>query len=383
MIYGTTTPPDKFSKLFSQQLESLRGISALIVLFSHCFQAFIAPFDQTMYSIIRLLGQSAVMMFFVLSGFLIGHSIQKNRQHFGQFNLHFYIQQRCKRILPPFVFTLVLTTFLYYLTPYFFASENRTFLYDFGLMIRSEYAISFTDFLGTSFFLNGFLTPTVSANAALWSLSYEVWFYIIAAFIPYIFYQKTPTAIFCSTIVVLILSFLNIQFLLYFLVWLFAFCLSFHPFRAYLKDQIHLLKIMFLILALAILSFDFYQFHYVYMGQFYSTENFTWFNVCIGLFFACWLIELKNSKIQFKPIFAQSAGFSYTLYVTHFPILLFIMGMFPQTLSNGLIGGVIALIISFLILVLCAKSLALFLEPQFRRSNINKKPSSKFKKPTK
>ena len=44
------------AKTFSLQLESLRGLSAIVVLFSHAFQAFVAPQDVTLYSIVRLLG---------------------------------------------------------------------------------------------------------------------------------------------------------------------------------------------------------------------------------------------------------------------------------------------------------------------------------------
>ena len=54
---------DKLSPYFSLQLESLRGISAIVVLFTHSFQAFIAPFDLSLYSWVRLLGQAAVMIF--------------------------------------------------------------------------------------------------------------------------------------------------------------------------------------------------------------------------------------------------------------------------------------------------------------------------------
>ena len=85
MIHPTS---DKLSPHFSLQLESLRGISAIVVLFSHCFQAFIAPFDTSLYSWVRLLGQAAVMIFFALSGYLIGYSIQHNIHQHGQFNLH-------------------------------------------------------------------------------------------------------------------------------------------------------------------------------------------------------------------------------------------------------------------------------------------------------
>src|SRR5690606_15385609 len=113
-------------------LESLRGLSAIVVLFSHCFQAFIAPFDLTLYSWVRLLGQAAVMMFFALSGYLIGISVQNNIYRHQQFNLGNYIRQRGQRILPPFLFALVLTLLLYGLAPLLFSSGSHQFQYSLG-----------------------------------------------------------------------------------------------------------------------------------------------------------------------------------------------------------------------------------------------------------
>src|SRR5690606_38767665 len=101
--------PDKLSPYFSLQLESLRGISAIVVLFTHCFQAFIAPFDLSLYSWVRLLGQAAVMIFFVLSGYLIGYYIQNNIHQHGQFILCRDTQRRNRRILPPSMFAIALS----------------------------------------------------------------------------------------------------------------------------------------------------------------------------------------------------------------------------------------------------------------------------------
>lgn len=357
-----------FTKRFSQQLESLRGISAIVVLFTHCFQAFIAPFDQTIYPLIRLLGQSAVMMFFVLSGYLIGHSIQKNIHLFGRFNIWHYLKQRCKRILPPFIFALALTALLYVLAPLYFASQSHAFVHDFGLMIRNSYDINLTDFIGTAFFLNGFITSTVSANAALWSLSYEVWFYILAICIP-LAHQKNMIIALVASALLVGLAYLNIQFFFYFLVWLAAFLLSFQSIRSLISAQLDILQHIFIGLALCIACFDFYQFHYVYMGQFYSTENFTWFNVCVGLAICCWLARLHQNKTDYAAPLPQTAHYSYTLYVTHFPLLLFIMGVFPQTLSNGIFGGLISLIMVMIILIGVAKFLAYFLEANQKQSS--------------
>lgn len=351
---------------FSQQLESLRGISAIIVLFSHCFQAFIAPFDLTFYSIVRLLGQAAVMMFFVLSGFLIGHSMQKNSHQFGHFNLKHYIQQRCKRILPPFIFALLLTVSLYYLAPYFFASQTQFFEHYFGIMIRYEYDIALLDFIGSMFFLNGFLTPTIAANAALWSLSYEVWFYVLAGFFPFLFHSKVSALIFLFVLAGL--SILNIQFLVYFFIWLTAFAFSFPQVQASILDTLQLVKIILLCLAVAIASFDAYQFHVVYQAAQYTTENFTAFNLCLGLALCCWLIQLQYQLKNYPTLWVKSADFSYTLYVTHFPLLLFMMGCFPQTLSNGLTGAIFSLISSIFSLIFIAYLIAKIIEPKRKTS---------------
>lgn len=349
-------------RAFSLQLESLRGLSAIIVLFSHCFQAVIAPLDQSIYPIIRLLGQAAVMMFFVLSGYLIGYSIQKNITRYQQFNLRQYIQQRCKRILLPFIFALILTVILYFIAPYFFASATQQILPQQPFMIRYAFDINLIELLGTALFLNGFLTSTLSSNAALWSLSYEVWFYVLAGCLM-LFRNRIAVLIFMITLG--LLSFLNLQFLLYFMVWLSAFAFSFLQSSTYILPlQLQAIKIFFAMLALLIAIFDFYQFHFLDQGKNYSAENFTYFNLCIGMAFCCWLVQLRFKLRHFTPIWVHSARFSYTLYVTHFPLILFSLGCFPFLLTSGLVFALFGTFVLMLICILFAYKVAQYLEPQ-------------------
>ena len=223
-------------KTFSLQLESLRGLSAITVLFSHAFQAFIAPQDVTFYSIVRLFGQAAVMMFFVLSGFLIGHSIQKNLLQNHTFSIRRYARQRFRRILPPFIFALFWMLLLYVLAPYFFATESHDFQLLPALMMRTAYDFSWVEVLGSVFFINEFLTPTLYANAPLWSLSYEVWFYLLAGLMA--MWQSTFVRI-GFVITLLILTVLNLQFLVYFGVWLLAFAFSFDQYRLQMSRYKH------------------------------------------------------------------------------------------------------------------------------------------------
>ena len=349
-------------KTFSLQLESLRGLSAIVVLFSHAFQAFVAPQDVTLYSIVRLLGQSAVMMFFVLSGFLIGHSIQKNIQKNQLFSIKIYTMQRCKRILPPFLFALFWMLLLYALAPYFFATQSHSFEIIPALMLRTAYDFSLHELVGSVFFVNEFLTPTLSANAPLWSLSYEVWFYVLAGLMA--MWQSTFARI-GFVITLLILSVLNLQFLVYFGVWLLAFAFSFDQVRSYLDAKsLKIIQWIFGIFALCIAMYDAYQFFVIDQVKTYQANLFTMFNACIGLVFAIFLLQLYQKQRTFQPIWASSARFSYTLYVTHFPILLFAMGVFPQSYMRSIWTSMLAVILSMLICIVFAWFMAKFLEPK-------------------
>ena len=349
-------------KTFSLQLESLRGLSAITVLFSHAFQAFIAPQDVTFYSIVRLFGQAAVMMFFVLSGFLIGHSIQKNLLQNHTFSIRRYARQRFRRILPPFIFALFWMLLLYVLAPYFFATESHDFQLLPALMMRTAYDFSWVEVLGSVFFINEFLTPTLYANAPLWSLSYEVWFYLLAGLMA--MWQSTFVRI-GFVITLLILTVLNLQFLVYFGVWLLAFAFSFDQVRSRL--DVHALKItqwIFAIFALCIAIYDAFQFFVIDQVKTYQANLFTMFNACIGVAFAIFLLQLFQKQHNFKPIWVSSARFSYTLYVTHFPILLFAMGVFPQSYLRSIWTSMLAVILSMLICIAFAWTMAKFLEPK-------------------
>ena len=352
----------RFDKTFILQLGSLRGLSAIVVLFSHAFQAFVAPQDVTFYSVVRLLGQSAVMIFFVLSGFLIGHSIQKNIQQNQLFSIQIYTMQRCKRILPPFLFALLWMLLLYYLAPYFFATHSHSFETVPALMLRTAYDFSLHELVGSVFFVNEFLTPTLSANAPLWSLSYEVWFYVLAGLMAVWRYAFARVGF---VITLLILSVLNLQFLVYFGVWLLAFAFSFDQVRSYLDAKsLKIIQWIFGIFALCIAMYDAYQFFVIDQVKTYQANLFTMFNACIGLVFAIFLLQLYQKQRTFQPIWASSARFSYTLYVTHFPILLFAMGVFPQSYMRSIWTSMLAVILSMLICIVFAWFMAKFLEPK-------------------
>ena len=111
--------------------------------------------NKAFFAVTRV-GLEAVVLFFVLSGFLVGGaSIRKALR--GEFFAGRYFIDRFARIYVPFVPALALTIglLIWFGIPFSWAEA--------GLNLAS---------------LQGAFAQPFSGNTALWSLSYEVWFYI-------------------------------------------------------------------------------------------------------------------------------------------------------------------------------------------------------------
>ncbi len=158
-------------------------MSAFAVVIGHANQILIAPAYDKLNPVMGLLAQSAVMIFFVMSGFLIGKSVSSNiARHGGRFLLVKYLVDRVIRIWPPLFFSLAFIVCLYKLAPLFFPSGTNAFLPAPGhTLARTAFTSDPTQLYGAALMLNGFVTDTPSANGPLWSLSIEVWYYFLAA----------------------------------------------------------------------------------------------------------------------------------------------------------------------------------------------------------
>jgi len=162
-----TGEQQKGAKDFYPSLDLLRFGAAAFVVLNHLrvnqFDSFSKVacepdiFKTVFFSATRL-GHEAVVVFFVLSGFLVG-GVSLARAKKGKLDIGRYALDRFTRIYVPFVPALVATILIYIW---------------FGL------SFGWGEALVNLVSLQGVLAPPFSANTALWSLSYEVWFYIAA-----------------------------------------------------------------------------------------------------------------------------------------------------------------------------------------------------------
>lgn len=146
-----------------EKLESIRGFCALYVVLFHVLPQKILILGFNMGILFRF-GSEAVIMFFILSGFVIKYSWEKTtNKSFKNFFL-----RRFTRIYIPLIFI---------------------FLLAYGLKSYTEGALTNPDWktlLGNLFMLQDVISlkPNVISavymgNGVLWSLSYEWWFYMI------------------------------------------------------------------------------------------------------------------------------------------------------------------------------------------------------------
>jgi peptidoglycan/LPS O-acetylase OafA/YrhL len=178
-------------KLPFEILDSIRGIAALYVVIAHCRgclwiggNQFMKMFpretwdfgDYMMFgaSMLTRLAVEFVIVFFVLSGFSIAHSLSSNKSA-----LPFY-KRRFIRIYPSYVVALIWAGLVFVLTRYWFPQWYDGSLTDFSYIRAYE----MNSYLDKSVILHNLLyMPGQGFVTPFWSLTYEVIFYLLAPFL--------------------------------------------------------------------------------------------------------------------------------------------------------------------------------------------------------
>ncbi len=188
-----TTPPPRPAVApdgaFSLLLDACRGLAALAVVLGHARSIFLVdfpalaaptPLDQGVYFL--AFGHQAVIVFFVLSGWLVGGTtlVQQWR---GTFSARSYALQRISRIylvlVPAMLLGLIAhAVYLALDTPPPAPGEPGA-MFDQMLSDSTETLYGLLTFLGNLIGLNTIVVPNYGGNEVLWSLSHEIVFYAL------------------------------------------------------------------------------------------------------------------------------------------------------------------------------------------------------------
>jgi peptidoglycan/LPS O-acetylase OafA/YrhL len=161
-------------------LELLRGLAALAVCAGHVRALLLPPYRQgggswweTGLYFLTCHGEAAVWIFFVLSGYLIGGTVLRQRAA-GTWNWPGYLLRRGVRLWVVLIPALALT----FLCDAWRGDAPIPVGPALPALIDPARSAAAT-FLGNLFFLQDLCFPTYGSNASLWSLAYEFWFYLL------------------------------------------------------------------------------------------------------------------------------------------------------------------------------------------------------------
>jgi peptidoglycan/LPS O-acetylase OafA/YrhL len=184
-------------RVFFNGLNELRALAALAVLFHHVE---LYKFNQGTPSLYRInglitefidsLGKNGVMLFFVLSGFLITYLLILEKEENSKINIKQFYLRRILRIWPLFYIILIIGFFVlpmfYYSFPDFFSNQNHFN----SLIINLKYGFNIIMF---GLFLSNFsggIYGNVAGASQSWSVSVEEQFYLIWPIVVSIFFKQ-------------------------------------------------------------------------------------------------------------------------------------------------------------------------------------------------
>lgn len=164
--------------MHQKKFDSFRGVAAIVVLLGHIVQSLMERLtgpDATIVLTAGIAARHAVLVFFLLSGYLITASIRANIRKNGRFVAIDYLTARITRIYPPLVGAILLSLLVLGAIHGFDLTAHYglpTDLY----VAREAFTISPKDVALALVMQNGMLV----ADGPLWSLYMEFHLYVLA-----------------------------------------------------------------------------------------------------------------------------------------------------------------------------------------------------------
>lgn len=247
-------------------------------------------------------GGEAVVLFFVLSGFLVGGKVFE-RSLDRSFDLGAYARDRVSRIYVPFIPALAVTAIIACLT--------------------GVHPVSISSFLGNLAGLQSVCARAYGANLPLWTLAYEIWFYVLGGCLGVVVCRKGQArAIALCGIMFVFALFTRLQASL-----LFCWLLGAGGYLLLLAEDVSALAFGGgVVLAVFGLAFcEYISAHQGSFGNFLASGRVAEliFSLGLAIVFPYLARRAPVSKpvLGFERFGCKLASFSYTLYLTHFPLL--------------------------------------------------------------
>src|SRR5882757_9437322 len=315
----------------SVHLNAIRGAAALIVLLGHTrslffssFTAMSGPTTQAGNDIARsnrpTIGEEAVIIFFVLSGYLVGGSVIRSVKN-GTWSWKSYLFKRITRLWVVLIPALFFGISLDILGMHLFGSPTSIYAAPPSTLVPHDLAtrLSWKVIVANATFLQRILAPTAGTNNSLWSLAYEWWYYLQFPMLVLAFSKGSKPFIRVLYLGLLLGSafFVGNDIMTLFPCWLLGAAIATIPVRK-LSRSFAIPLLAFSISALCLVKmFDLSKYGAAWCAAI----------ACALILFCAVRQPGRCSNVLYQRVAGFFSDISYTLYLIHLPLAIFICAL--------------------------------------------------------
>jgi peptidoglycan/LPS O-acetylase OafA/YrhL len=324
-------PAFKQAPAASVHMDTMRGLAAMAVMLSHWRALLFLSYREVAHPSIGIktfymftgLGHQAVVIFFVLSGYLVGKSALRSFSEGWRWSP--YLLNRFTRLWIVLIPALALG-FVWDIAGSHIFRESFLYL-GYGQPIISWRILDHTNWriaIGNLLFLQTILVPVFGSNGPLWSLANEFWYYMLFPLLLLTGSRRSQPLIriIYGMTVIGIVWLVGTSIALGFLIWLMGAALVYAPrWTPIGKNRLNAAIALALLFVLTVANAE----RFIPFGE-------DVFEMLLG--FSCtlllWLLlqSRKSAPMNFRRRCSNGlAAMSYTLYLFHLPALLFMAAL--------------------------------------------------------
>jgi peptidoglycan/LPS O-acetylase OafA/YrhL len=325
----------------SDFLNASRWVAALAVVFYHVYNISVGDHDHVEHLSLFWrgvhffggFGHIAVIGFFVISGFLVGGGVILRLPYKG-FDVTDYFIHRFSRIYTVLIAALFVSYCVDWLGINYLDSSgiyihpDQFYANQFGNDITSHLGLGIL--IGNLMQLQEIIVPSLGSNGPLWSLANEWWYYVLFGF-GMVAYRpgRLLTRVIAGGAVAVIFILLPLPISLLFVVWGIGAGVA-------VLDRYWAAWPFFIgatVAAVCLIAVRWLAAHHenaLITGEFIL-------DLGAALGYSVALVCAKNLKgrVKFWPLHRRLASFSYTVYLVHFPAMVFIAAFLKETFQIG------------------------------------------------
>lgn len=348
-----------------QKFDMLRGLAAIVVLLSHLVQTYLQRLlgsDSVVVLIADNIARHAVLVFFLLSGYLITQSIVANLKRNGRLDSGEYLAGRIARIYPPLIGTiLVILAVWIAIHALDLPGRQRYGLPADLYAVRESYVVGFKDVILALLMQNGLL----EADGPLWSLYMEFHLYLIAMFVA-LAAGGGRRVLWGIVAVLLLVAWIRLEpsFAFFAAVWALGAVVMLAKSKLVGRGALFTKSVIYAVAA-TLLGIA------LFAPRSLAIENPNgWIAYAVQLGFCLVYSDVMFLQDNFlaKPphVLVKTGGLSYSLYVLHFPLLLFILSATQSWVGMSFARAVAVALVSVVPVIAAASWFAKFFEDQRR-----------------